>query len=58
MLQVLTSDKEVMTRFYEPWASIRSRDDMLPLIVNVMQPLSRYPYQLSLDYELTKWDLH
>ena len=27
-------------------------------MMSVMQPLGKYTYTLSLDYELAKWDLH
>ena len=56
--QVLTMDKEVMAKFYEPWAFVHANAEALPQMVGVMQPLGIYSYQLSLDYELSRWDLH
>ena len=51
-------DKEVMAKFYEPWAFVHANAEALPQMVGVMQPLGIYSYQLSLDYELSRWDLH
>ena len=57
-MQVLTMDKDVMAKFYEPWAFVHSNSEALPQMAGAMQPLSIYTYTLSLDYELSRWDLH
>ena len=56
-VRVLTVDKETMTKFYEAWAFLRATEGALTQIMDTLQPLGSYKYSLSLDYELTRWDL-
>ena len=56
-VRVLTEDEETMTKFYEAWAFVRATEGALTQIMDTLQPLSTYKYSLSLDYELTRWDL-
>ena len=57
-IRVLTSDAETMGKFYETWAFVRFSDDALPQMTAALQPLAQYKYTLSLDYEISRWDLH
>ena len=45
-------------KFYEAWAFVRSSEQALPQMVHALKPLSAHKYTLSLDYEITRWDLH
>ena len=56
-VRVLTADDETMTKFYEAWAFVRATEGALTQIMDTLQPLGTYKYSLSLDYELTRWDL-
>jgi hypothetical protein len=56
-VRVLTEDEETMTKFYEAWAFVRATEGALTQIMDTLQPLGSYKYSLSLDYELTRWDL-
>ena len=56
-VRVLTADEETMTKFYEAWAFVRATEGALTQIMETLQPLGTYKYSLSLDYELTRWDL-
>ena len=55
---MLTVDKETMAKFYESWAFVHSSADALPQLMESLRPLSSHVYDLSLDYELSRWDLH
>ena len=57
-VRVLTIDKETMVKFYESWAFVNSSAEALPQLMASLQPLSNHEYSLSLDYELSKWDIH
>lgn len=57
-VRVLTVDKETMIKFYENWAFVNTSAEALPQLIDALQPLSTHVYDLSLDYELTRWDLH
>jgi len=57
-IRVLTSDGETMGKFYETWAFVRHSEDALPQMTSALQPLAQYKYTLSLDYEISRWDLH
>ena len=57
-LRVLTADGETMGKFYESWAFVRSSEQALPQMVTALRPLASHQYTLSLDYEITRWDLH
>ena len=54
-MQVLTTDKETMAKFYEPWAFVHASTDNLPQMMGVLKPLGVYTYTLSLDYELSRY---
>ena len=54
-VRVLVADEETMTKYYEAWAFVRATDTAR--IMDTLQPLGSYKYSLSLDYELTRWDL-
>lgn len=56
-VRVLTDDEETMNKFYEAWAFVRATEGALTQIMEALQPLGTYKYSLSLDYELTRWDL-
>ena len=55
---VLTTDEETMNKFYETWAFVRASENALPQMTNTLRPLSNHKYTLSLDYEISRWDLH
>jgi len=55
---VLTIDKETMAKFYESWAFVNSSAEALPQLMDSLKPLGKFSYVLSLDYELSRWDLH
>ena len=55
-VRVLTEDDETTTKFYEAWAFVIT-EGALTQIMDMLQPLGAYKYSLSLDYELTRWDL-
>jgi len=57
-MEVLTTDKDVVAKFYESWAYIQSNTDALPKIKAAVRPLCDYPFKLSIDYEISRWDLH
>ena len=38
---MLTADEETMTKFYEPWAFVRSSSESLPEVTRSLQPLSQ-----------------
>lgn len=58
-VKLLTVDKDTMTKFYESWAFVNSKDETaLKQMMDTLVPLSGYKYTLSLDYELNRWDIH
>jgi hypothetical protein len=57
-IAVLTVDKGTMSKFYEGWAFVNSSPEALPELMGSIKPLSARSYELSLDYELNRWDLH
>ena len=57
-VRVLTVDKETMAKFYEQWAFVNSSPESLPQLMDSLRPLGSHVYELSLDYELSRWDLH
>ena len=57
-VRVLTVDKDTMAKFYESWAFVNSSQEALPQLMDSLQPLGAHVYNLSLDYELSRWDLH
>jgi hypothetical protein len=57
-IAVLTVDKGTMSKFYEGWAFVNSSPEALPELMDSIKPLSAWSYELSLDYELNRWDLH
>jgi len=57
-VRVLTVDKDTMVKFYESWAFVNSSADALPQLMATLHPLGDQPYELSLDFELARWDLH
>ena len=57
-VRVLTVDKDTMVKFYEGWAFVNSSAEAVPQLMASLNPLSNHVYRLSLDYELSKWDLH
>jgi myosin-6 len=57
-VRVLTVDKDTMAKFYETWAFVNSSADALPQLMDSLRPLGDQTYELSLDFELARWDLH
>ena len=57
-VRVLTVDKETMAKFYESWAFVNSSAEALPQLMEALRPLGDQSYELSLDFELARWDLH
>ena len=57
-VRVLTVDKETMGKFYEAWAFVHASAEALPQLMESLQPLGSHVFDLSLDYELSRWDLH
>ena len=57
-IRVLTVDKDTMTKFYEAWAFVNASADAVPQLMEALQPLGTHAYELSLDFELARWDLH
>ena len=57
-VRVLTDDSETMGKFYESWAFVLKKEvGALKQMIDYLQPLGGFAFALSLDFELTKWDL-
>jgi len=56
-IALLTRDEPTMQKFYETWAYVRASESALSMVMSTIEPLKSLPFLLSLDYEITRWDL-